>query len=411
MEILTAFFLPMILVAWCGRLASWRHRSRVFLASFFLPMILAACSAIGDGSPRVPVLPTPVPTPDFASLVQTIQLPPGFSISIFAQGLDDPRMLAIGPDGQAYVAERGGGRILRLPDEDQDGKADRIQVVAVGFKAPSSLAFFQDGSLYVAETTQILRLSNPDLQGVFQERTTVIDSLPDGGHVTRTIAFSPDWEKLFVSIGSSCNVCMESDRRRAAIMVYNPDGSAAMVYARGLRNAVGLAFRPEDGQLWATNNGRDLLGDDLPPDTIQAVHQGLDYGWPRCHAGWIIDPQFGGPGGCKDVMPAAVQFQAHSAPLGLTFYSGTQFPSEYQGSLFVAFHGSWNRTPPTGYKIVRLAFKDGKLAPAQDFAVGWLNGKSAWGRPVDVITASDGSILVSDDQSGIIYRISYTGKE
>jgi len=318
-------------------------------------------------------------------------------------------MMALGPDGYLYVAERGADRIVRLPILDNQGSAGVVQVVADGLNAPSSMAFYKDGSLYVGETRRILRLSEPDAQGVFQKSDVVIDGLPSGGHSTRTVLFSPDWSTLFVSIGSSCNVCEESDPRRAAIMSYNPDGSGEQVFARGLRNAVGITFRPGTGELWATNNGRDYLGDDSPPETVQLVRQGEDFGWPRCHAGDIVDPQFGGPNACQGVTAPAVKMQAHSAPLGLNFYSGSQFPEPYQGGLFVAFHGSWNRSVPTGYKVVFIPFVGGQPGPVQDFATGWLTGDSSWGRPVDVLTAPDGSLFVSDDTGGVIYRIFYTG--
>ncbi len=358
----------------------------------------------------VPPPPTrPVLSLNLTPPEQPIALPPGFVIGVYARGLANPRMLTIGPDGQLYVAERGAGRIVRLPDLDNDGNADAIQVVASNLERPSSLAFYQDGSLYVGETTRILRLSEPDGQGVFQKRETVIGGLPSGGHNTRTVLFSPDWQTLFVSVGSSCNVCEEADPRRAAIVRYNPDGSGEAVFARGLRNAVGITFRPGTDELWATNNGRDLLGDDSPPETVNLVQPGLDFGWPRCHAGRIVDPEFGGPGACQGVAPPAVEMQAHSAPLGLAFYTGDQFPADYQGSLFVAFHGSWNRSVPTGYKVVRIPFINGLPGPVQDFAVGWLVGGAAWGRPVDVRPGPDGSLFISDDAGGIIYRVYYTG--
>lgn len=361
----------------------------------------------------IPLIKTAEPeaAPDPAPPAHPIALPPGFVISVFAQGLDNPRMMTLGPDNQLYVAERGAGRVVRLPDLDGDGLADQIQVVAEELQAPSSLAFYQDGSLYVTETTRVLRFSEPDQQGVFQQREIVIDGLPAGHHSTRTLLFSPDYAQLFVSIGSSCNVCIEEDERRATIMRYNPDGTGGQVYARGLRNAVGIAFRPGTQELWATNNGRDLLGDDLPPETIYSVQEGGDYGWPRCHAARIIDPDFGGANACEGVLPPLVEMQAHSAPLGLEFYSGSQFPAEYRGDLFVAFHGSWNRSVPVGYKVVRISLEDGNPGPVQDFAVGWLSTSgSSWGRPVDVITGSDGSLFVSDDAGGIIYRIFYIGE-
>jgi glucose/arabinose dehydrogenase len=320
-------------------------------------------------------------------------------------------MLALGPDGQLYVAERGNGRIVRLPDRDGDGIADGIEVVADGLQAPSSIAFDRGGALYVGETERVLRLSAPDAQGIFQVREVLVTGLPRGGHNTRTVLLSPDGQWLYVSVGSSCNVCLEGDERRATIMRYTQNGKSGTVYASGLRNAVGITFRPGTDELWATNNGRDFLGDDQPPETINLVREGDDFGWPRCHAGRIVDPDFGSAGACDGVAPPAVEMQAHSAPLGLTFYTGTHFPAAYQGSLFVAFHGSWNRSVPTGYKIVRIPFQDGRPGPVEDFATGWLRADGSWwGRPVDVLTAPDGSLWVSDDGGGKIYRVFYAGE-
>jgi glucose/arabinose dehydrogenase len=358
---------------------------------------------------------TPPATPEAAAPTrvvppkEAVHLPPGFGISVFAEGLRGPRMMTVGPDRQLYVAERGAGRIVRLPDEDGDGVADGVGVVAGELNAPSSIAFYQDGSLYVGETTRILRLTDPDGDGVFQEREVIIDGLPAGGHSTRTVLFSPDGEQLFVSVGSSCNVCIEEDERRATIMRYNPDGSDGEVYAEGLRNAVGIVFRPGTDELWATNNGRDWLGDDQPPETVYIVEQGDDAGWPRCHSGRIVDPEYGEPGACEGVLDPVVEMQAHSAPLGLTFYTGQQFPPDYRGDLFVAFHGSWNRTEPTGYKVVRVPLDEaGQPGAVQDFAAGWLREDgSNWGRPVDVQTGADGSFFISDDGAGFIYRVFY----
>ncbi len=367
----------------------------------------AAPTPAATSRPEATDTPAPPPT-RVVPPQETISLPPGFGISVFSQGLSDPRMMALGPDGELYVAERGAGRIVRLPDRDGDGVADSVEVAASGLRAPSSIAFYAGGSLYVGETTRILHLSDPDGDGVFQEQETVVGGLPSGGHSTRTVLFSPDGEVLYVSIGSSCNVCVESDERRAAIMRYNPDGSGGEVYARGLRNAVGITFRPGTDELWATNNGRDWLGDDLPPETVYLVRQGDDAGWPRCHAGRIVDPEFGEPGDCEGVIEPAVEMQAHSAPLGLTFYTGQQFPEEYRGDLFVAFHGSWNRSVPTGYKVVRIPMEGGEPGAVRDFAVGWLREDgSHWGRPVDMLTGPDGSLFVSDDGGGVIYRIFY----
>jgi glucose/arabinose dehydrogenase len=387
---------------------------RTILVTLLLLLALSACTLKIGGPSSLPDPPAPTALP-LTQPFQPIQgepgrqiaLPPGFSISIFAQGLDDPRMMAIGPEGQLYVAERGAGRVLRLPDADGDGELDQIEVAASGLRSPSSLAFFQDGSLYVGETRRILRLPPAEGQTLFAEPEVVVDALPSGGHNTRTVLFSPDYSTLFVSIGSSCNVCDEDDQRRAAIMRYDPDGSDGQLFAQGLRNAVGITFKPGTQELWVTNNGRDFLGDDLPPETIYLVQGGKDYGWPRCHSGRIVDPDFGDPGACENVEAPQVEMQAHSAPLGLEFYTGDQFPPEYHGDMFVAFHGSWNRSEPVGYKIVRVPFTGGSIGPVEDFAVGWLVGGSSWGRPVDLITAPGGSLFISDDAGGRIYRISF----
>ncbi len=340
----------------------------------------------------------------------TVNMPEGFGISVFAEGLNDPRMMTVGPDGMVYVAERGAGRIVRLPDRDGDGVADDVEVAADGLSAPSSLAFYTDGSLYVGETRRVLRLSNPDDEGLLRDRETIVDGLPSGGHNTRTVRFSPDGAYLYVSVGSSCNVCIEDDARRSTIMRYRPDGSEETVYAEGLRNAVGITFRPGTDELWATNNGRDWLGDDQPPETIYKVTEGENAGWPYCHAGRLVDPDYGEEGACEGISDPEVEMQAHTAPLGLTFYTGSQFPEAYHGDMFVGLHGSWNRTVPVGYKVVHVPMENGEPGEVRDFAVGWLQDDgSKWGRPVDVVTAPDGSLLISDDGEGRIYRAFYHG--
>lgn len=386
------------------------------------PVPTAQATSTRTATPRATSTPQPhtlTPSPTTAETQPTrvvtppeaISLPSGFGISIFADGLRGPRMMALGPDDAIYVAERGRNRIVRLPDRNGDGIADSVEAVSPQLDAPSSIAFYENGSLYVGETARILRLSEPNADGVWQKVGVVIDGLPSGGgHSTRTVLSSPDWQWLYVSVGSSCNVCIEQDPRRAAILRYTPGGSDETVFATGLRNAVGITFRPGAEELWVTNNGRDWLGDNQPPETVYLIHQGDDAGWPRCHAGRIVDPDFGGPGACDGVAKPEVEMQAHSAPLGLTFYAGQQFPQQYQGDMFIAFHGSWNRTVPTGYKIVRVPMQGSAPGAVEDFAVGWLRADgSQWGRPVDVLTGADGSLYVSDDGEGRIYRIYYGG--
>jgi glucose/arabinose dehydrogenase len=340
-----------------------------------------------------------------------LDLPPGFSASVYASGLHTPRFMAFGPDGTLFVADEGSGTVRALPDPRHTGKATGNVVVADNLDNPSSLAF--DGNtLYIGETTKIRRLTlGPDLRAT-SNRVIVGDLPADGNHFTRTVLLGPD-KKLYVAIGSSCNVCEESDPHRASVWVYQLDGSGSggRRHARGLRNAVGLAVNPWNGQIWATNNGRDLMGDDTPPETVYALRDGADYGWPRCHAGDIVDPDFGKPGDCDGIVKPLVEMQAHSAPLGLAFYDAAQFPSAYRG-LYVAFHGSWNRSTPTGYKVVFIPL-DGRgnvAGPARDFATGWLaSGNRAIGRPVGVTAGPDGALYVSDDKAGLIYRITYSG--
>ena len=350
-----------------------------------------------------------------AQVADWIRLPAGFEMRIFARGLFGPRFMTIGPDRELYVSIPRVGWVVRLSDNDGDGKADRVSRVVEGLDRPHGLAFFQ-GKLYVAGTEKIWRVDS--FRGGRDEAaktTTIVDKLPNGGrgHWTRTILFGSDG-KLYVSIGSSCNVCQEKDPRRAAIVRYNPDGSGEEIFAAGLRNSVGIAWHPATRELWGTDNGRDWLGDDHPPEEANVIRQGKNYGWPHCFGNRIPDPDFGAQARCEKTEPPVVTFPAHSAPLGLAFYTGKQFPPEYQGDFFVALHGSWNRSTKIGYKVVRVRLDRGEPKQAEDFATGWLRHEKdrdvVWGRPVDLAVAPDGSLFLSDDHAGLIYRVSYKGK-
>jgi len=337
-------------------------------------------------------------------------VPPGFTIEAFAQKVGSVRFMTLDPAGTLLVSEPSRGRVLALPDKANKGKADGIQTVVEGLDQPHGLAF-KDGALYVAEGGRVQRFHYDPATMKATQPTVAVRYLPAGGnHWTRTVVFGPDGH-LYVSVGSSCNVCRESDKRRAAVLRYNADGSGETLFATGLRNAVGLAFNPTTGVLWATVNERDWRGDDLPNDMVTEVKEGAFYGWPDClpaHGKPIPDDRFQKGTHCENVTPPTIGIQAHSAPIGLTFYTGTQFPEEYRGNLFVVYRGSWNRTLPTGYKVVRIPFKDGKPSGnVQDFATGWLEGTSAWGRPVDVVMGRDGALFVSDQGSGQIFRITY----
>lgn len=342
----------------------------------------------------------------------SLQVPPGFDVTVYADGLNNPRFMAFGPDGILHVADRGNGRIVTLPDADGDGQADQIHEYATDLNRPHSLVF-HDGAWYVGVPTGVIRLVDTDGDGTADDRQTIVGDIPSsGGHSTRTVIFLPDG-RMVLSVGSSCNSCIEEDWRRAAILVYeDATGGEAQLFAPGLRNAVGLAIHPQTGQLWATNNGRDRMGDDIPPETVYIVEEGEDYGWPRCHSGDVLDPGLGQPGDCEGSAQPVVQMQAHSAPLALAFYTGNTFPEEYHGDLFIAFHGSWNRSIPTGYKVVRLPLDgDQPAGPLVDFAGGWLDSEagSASGRPAGLAVGPDGALYISDDKGGFIYRVTYSG--
>jgi glucose/arabinose dehydrogenase len=372
-----------------------RHRGQPLLGLVVL-MLYSGCVGF-----------QPAPAP--AQLGEAVRLPPGFRIEVFARDLGRARFLALDPEGTLLVSVPRSGRVLALPDTDGDGRAETPVPVIEGLDLPHGLAFHQ-GWLYVAETGRVVRVRyDPRTRRAVGSPEVVVPDLPArGGHWTRTIAFGPDG-RLYVSVGSSCNVCEERDPRRAAITRYNGDGTGETRLATGLRNAVGLAFRPGRDELWATVNGRDWLGDDTPSELVTRVVEGGFYGWPYCF--WersraVPDPDLGSADRCQTVARPSLAYQAHSAPLGLAFYTGSQFPPEYRGDLFVALHGSWNRSVPTGYKVIRIRF-DGDRPRAEDFATGWLTARGAWGRPVAVAVGRDGSLFVSDDVQELVYRISY----
>lgn len=376
-----------------------------------------AAQVANDGPPKL--LPVTIESNDATRKgtfeeARSINLPQGFHIKLFATGLDGVRWLGLSPDGLIYATQTSAGRVVTLPDADKDGVADSAKVFADNLAGVHGIAF-HEGAVYVATESRIVRLMDTNKDGVADKRDVLASDLPSGGgHSTRTLAFSADGTKLFVSAGSSCNVCQEDDPKRAAISLYSPDGKFQKVYAKGLRNAVGLLVHPTTGELWATNNGRDNIGDDIPPETAYNVKEDADYGWPYCYGDRVPDKTENPPAGyCEKTGTPAVKMQAHSAPLGLTFYTDNNFPQQYRGDMFVAFHGSWNRTVPTGFKLVRVKMKDGQPDTSlgdnmvQDFATGWHLGTDSFGRPVDPMVAPDGSLLLTDDKAGAIYSIYY----
>ena len=334
-------------------------------------------------------------------------LPKGFKISVFAANLKGPRMMAFNPEGVLHVTLTGEGKVMAVIDEDLDWIADKKQVLLKGLYNPHGIAFY-GGYLYIAETDKVTRYRQDPETLKLTDKEVVVDDLPvaGGGHFTRTIEFGPDG-KMYVSVGSSCNVCDEQDPKRSTILRYNPDGTEGEIFAEGLRNSVGLAIRPDTGELFASDNGRDWLGEDLPPDEIDLIEQGGHYGWPHCYGDRVRDPQSDRDDFCELTEPPALKIQAHSAPLGIEFYTGRMFPAFYRGRLFVALHGSWNRIVPVGYKIISVPVSGGKITGrAVDFLVGWKQPRKM-GRPVDIVNAPNGTLYISDDYKGYIYIVSY----
>ncbi len=343
-----------------------------------------------------------------------LKLPDGFHIAVFADNVDGARMLTFTPGGVLLVSESGEGKVVALPDPGHTGKASRTVEVLSGLNEPHGVAFYE-GKLYVAENDKVRRYDWEEANLRATNPKTLADLPTGGGHSTRTLLFHGG--KMYVSAGSSCNACIEKDPRRATVMEFNPDGTGQKIFAKGLRNAVGLAVNPKTDTVWVTVNGRDMLGDDIPPETIYDLGKGgVDAGWPYCYGDRIPDSNFtkAGDNRCQSVIEPKVQMQAHSAPLGLAFYEGKMFPADYRNNIYVAFHGSWNRSVPTGYKVVRVKLDDKgqPVGGAQDFITGWLargeTKKDRWmGRPVGIVFGADGSMYLSDDSGGTVYRITY----
>jgi glucose/arabinose dehydrogenase len=345
--------------------------------------------------------------------LEQIKLPPGFRISVFAEGLRNARSMTITPGGTIFVGSDRAGSVYALRDDNKDGKADRVITVAQGLNTPNGVAF-RDGTLYVAEINRVLRFDNIEskLESAGQP-TVVSDKFPgDRHHGWKFIRFGPDG-MLYVPVGAPCNVCDRGDPYNT-IWRMKPDGSGLEVYARGVRNTVGFDWHPTTKELWFTDNGRDNLGDDTPGDELNRVSKaGLHFGFPYCFEGTISDPEFGAKRPCSEFEPPAQRLAPHAAAIGMRFYTGSQFPQAYRNQIFIAEHGSWNRSPSVAYngnRVTVVHLEGSKAVKYEPFAEGWLSGRARWGRPVDLEILPDGSMLVSDDMTGTIYRISYGGK-
>ncbi len=351
-----------------------------------------------------------------------IRLPPGFRIEVWADGVANARSLAQGPGDVVYVSSMGAGNVYAIRSSATatataaapapQPAARRVDTVLRGLSTPNGVAY-HDGALYVAEIARVLRY-RLDADGAPAGEPSVIATLPaERHHGWRFMAFGPD-NRLYVAIGAPCNVCDKDADGFATIIRMNADGSDRQIVARGVRNSVGFTWHPRSGDLWFTDNGRDLMGDDVPACELNRLasgarsREGQHFGFPFCHGGDVVDPEFGKLGSCSSAVPPVQKLGPHVAPLGLKFYTGQQFPAEFRGSVFIAEHGSWNRSQRIGYRVTRVALKGNRAVAYEEFAGGWLDadGKVA-GRPVDILMQRDGSMLVSDDVAGAVYRIWY----
>ncbi|MGD0958618.1 MAG: PQQ-dependent sugar dehydrogenase [Methylomonas sp.] len=349
--------------------------------------------------------------PEQLAMLGRLKLPPGFKISIYADQLPTARSLALGDDGVVYVGSRA-GNVWAVRDTDRDGFADQRYVLAENLYMPNGVDY-KDGNLYVAEVHRIIRfdqigarLSNPPPPAV------VYDKFPtEKHHGWKYLRFGPDG-KLYTAVGMPCNICKPEQDIFGTLVRMDADGGNMEILARGIRNSVGFTWEPDSGQLYFNDNGRDYLGDDLPPEELNVwTKRGEHFGFPYCHARKLADPEFGKERSCAEFTPPVWTYKAHIAPLGLRFYTGGQFPARYRKQLFVAQHGSWNRTHPQGYQVAAVFFKDGQPHSEQAFISGWLTeNEEVLGRPVDILQMPDGSLLISDDKLGVIYKVEYRGE-
>jgi glucose/arabinose dehydrogenase len=340
--------------------------------------------------------------------IHKIKLPPGFKLSLFAHNVPNARSMTLSPNGTLFVGTRKRGRVYALLDHNKDNRADEVITIVRGLNMPNGVAF-RNGSLFVAEVSRVLRFDKIETRLHDPPKPVVVfDVFPrDKHHGWKFIRFGPDG-MLYIPVGAPCNVCERDDERYASITRMKPDGTGLDIFAHGVRNTVGFDWHPETKELWFTDNGRDWLGDNLPPDELNhAPRKGLHFGFPYCHGKNIPDPKFGEKHQCPEFVPPAIELGPHVAALGMRFYRGKMFPREHRNQIFIAEHGSWNRSTPIGYRITLVRIKNNRAVKYEVFADGWLQGGRAWGRPVDVLVMPDGALLVSDDRANAIYRISY----
>lgn len=376
--------------------------------------LLAACAALlgCNGASGNNDAARAVPPPEPANVAEALDVPPGFRVSVFSTDVPNARAMALGEQGTLFVGTFEDGRVFAVVDADRDGRSDRVHVIDENLTMPVGVAV-HDGDLYVSALDRILRYDNIEehLEDP-PEPVVVSETFPDERHHGwKFIKFGPDgW--LYVPIGAPCNVCNPADERFSTVTRMRPDGSDLEIYARGIRNTVGFDWHPDTGELWFTDNGSDRIGDDIPPDELnRAPEPGLHFGFPYCHGGTIPDTEFG-ERPCSEFVPPVQNLGPHVAALGMRFSTGDQFPETYRNAVFIAEHGSWNRATPIGYRVTMVSLTpDNEAISYEPFVQGWLDpdSETAWGRPVDVLVHPDGSLLISDDRAGWIYRVTYEG--
>lgn len=352
-----------------------------------------------------------MPPCTIAAVPDQLTLPPGFRIDTYAAAVPDARELALGTNGTVFVGSRDAGKVHALTDADHDGKAERVRVIASGLQAPSGIAF-HEGDLYIGAVSRILVLRDIEHHLDDPPKPEVVtDKLPDKvHHGWKFLGFGPDG-RLYVPIGAPCNIC-EPGAEFARIISMKPDGSDWREVASGVRNSVGFDWQPGTKELWFTDNGRDMMGDDLPSDELNRVARpGLHFGYPYCHQGDTLDPEFGKGKSCKDYVPPVQKLGAHVAALGMRFYTGAMFPADYKDAAIIAEHGSWNRSKKSGYRVVAVRLDGARVLGEQVLIDRFQKNEAASGRPADVLVMPDGALLVSDDLAGAVYRVSYTNPE
>jgi glucose/arabinose dehydrogenase len=376
----------------------------------FFVCLIAFTSVFGQASGRS----APAGQAQAPATPADVQVPAGFKVSVFASDVTGGRLMAVSPDGVLFVARQPKGDVVALPDRNKDGKADSVEVVASGLTRPHSLAFHK-GYLYIATNPAVMRVKYENGKVVGTPEKFIDLPVSTTPHWTRTIGFDKAG-KLYVSIGSSCNVCEDADERRQTIMVYNEDGTGGKPFVKGLRNSIGFDWDPKTGAIWADDMGQDGLGEDFPPDEINRIEAGKHYGFPYFVGNNVANAGLKDAKGsmkASDATPPAFELPPHSSPIDLRFYTGNKFPASYRGALFIAVHGSspTARKEKIGYKVARVVFKNGKPVALEDFATGWLiNSQTNNGRPAGLITGADGALYISDDNKGFVYRVTYEKK-